>query len=367
MDGNSPEDDSGQGTPGTPRTTTQSQPTETGTEPQSTSPGSLERSPFAPRNPDLLDPIFYPGAKPFGESGPSQTETEVRTQLRETFTMRFNGNQQRVAGAMSAFDDPVLRAKCADHELRGATVVLQGTSGQAAFDAVMNDPQILRIEYTNVAEIVGSTRALARTMILPSGSMFIQFDERLAGEDIRALAPTMLHETFHSDPEVSAKEELVANTVEAINYGEFVLEAPTLARQNTELVRRANTELMARLNSRDETGAMRLLVSQGPLLPDSTRTDIQPFADLTIYTNDDYPTWEAVPNTPGNPQLHSVFEAQTGTEGRGADFDDQTIATLDDSQVVLSSREQRELLEAVELAPTELSTSPKPTEHTEPN
>jgi hypothetical protein len=319
----------------------------------STTPTSiLERSPFVPQNLALVDPVYYPTSRPFGNNGPSQTEDEVRTQLQETFSERFDGDQHRVARAMSAFDDPVLKGKCPDPELRGATVALQGTSGAAAFDAIVNDSQIMRIEYADVRDILKSTRALAYVAVLRWGSIIIRIDERLKGEDIRALAPTILHEALHVDAEVSAKEELIANTIETINYGEFVVEAPSLARQDTELVRRANTELMARLNSRDETGVMRLLVSQGPLLPESTRTDLEPFADLTIYTTDTYPTWQAVPNTPGNPQLNSVLRAQTGVEGQSWDFDDQTMTALDRNQISLSSEDQQKLLEALELEPT---------------
>ena len=317
-------------------------------------PSVLKGSPFVPQNADLLDPAYYERGKPFGEPGPVQTTDDVRQQLRETLRRRFEGDRQRVSEAMQAFDDPDLTAKVPDVSLRGAVVALQSASGEAAFDAIANDSKITNVSFSNVAEMLDNDRALATTRIFPpDDTVIIQIDERLRGEDIRALAPTLMHESLHTDANVSPKEELIANTVESLTYGEFVAEDPSLAKQDTELVRRANTELLARLNSRDRSGRLRLLESQGPILPESTRTDLRPFADLKIYSNpgDDYKNWQEVPDTGGNEQLNGVLSAQTGAQVQARDFDDRAIALLDRNQAVLDEHSQKRLIETLELLP----------------
>lgn len=317
----------------------------------------LRGPPFPPANPDLLDPTYYPAGSEWTVPLVPTVE-QVRDELRALFETRFDGDAARVESALDLFDDPVLRGKALEPNLRAAVVALQGTFAEDVLPAFVDGPVQL-VRSRNVSELLDNPRAIATARIFPRGEIHVEIDTRHAGGDFRALAPTMAHEILHHDTLAEPIEELLANAIEPLVYAQFLLESPDLARQNTELVRRANTELVARLNGRDAEGALRLLTSQGSILPESTREDLQPYADGTIYCSpgdsDAYcetDDWAQAPTTPGSPELAALVSAITDTPAESRDFDYETVLALDGPQSLFSDDELVRLARILELGLT---------------
>lgn len=93
------------------------------------------------------------------------------------------------------------------------------------------------------------------------------FDARYWYENLRLLAPAMPHEPLHRDTNQSTNEELVADAIESLVYGQVLPDTPSVATSGTALARFPNTKLTARLNTRDANGKPRLFTSQGNILP----------------------------------------------------------------------------------------------------
>ena len=121
---------------------------------------------------------------------------------------------------------------------------------------------------------------------------------------------------------------MIANPIDALVYGQFLMETPSLATSGTELARIENTQLLTRLNTRDASGKLRLVTSQGNIFPSGNfvpyfAAPFEPLGD----------------STPGN----AVFKAEvrnvvgsTVTLPKRANFDDDTALLLDSKQALFT-------------------------------
>jgi hypothetical protein len=275
----------------------------------------LQQSPFAPRDTSFFVPQVY-GAPPT-EPAPERPvdEAQLRRLIRRTLHRRFHGDYWKVAQGLAVFDSAEIAAIVPDPRLRTGLVLLSGTAGEGAIEAIQ-DGIYGQLRF-GIPPSGGSL--IAEVVERPDGTLEIIFNEKYQYEDPRLFSPTLVHETLEQDQLEENKEELIVTAAEDLTYGQFLLETPQLAHSRTELSRRANTELMALLNSRDEEGHIRLLVSRGNVFPGGSIA-LEYFAALFEPLGAD---------TPGNETLERLLEAVTRLALNSPDFDDATVNLLD--------------------------------------
>lgn len=97
---------------------------------------------------------------------------------------------------------------------------------------------------------VANAVATVRTPSAESGGRFLlQISSWFAGEPPMQLLPAIVHESLHGDGENSGPEELIANILDTISYGELLIIDPSAAYAGTELTAYNNLQLYALLNS----------------------------------------------------------------------------------------------------------------------
>jgi hypothetical protein len=151
-----------------------------------------------------------------------------------------------------------------DPRLRAALLALKGTACEPAIAGTL-DGTYSTVVFGPLNDAPGGT--VARVQDAGDGTLQIVFNQMFQYEDFRLLTPVFAHEPPHHDLTVSNKEELIANSIEALDPGEFLLENPGLATSGTELAQSVNTQVMARLNTRDADGNLRLFTSTGNIFP----------------------------------------------------------------------------------------------------
>jgi hypothetical protein len=296
----------------------------------------VRRPPFVPRRIAHFSKLFYPdGPAEQPAPAPGPGEADVRALLTATLARRAGLPAERAAAAGALFDDPTLVRLAPAPSLRAALLLLRGTAGDAAIEAVAGGA------FTGV-------RFGAGHPCCPNTSAWVEASgargtivvaDWAAREDPRALAAVLAHESLHSDVPVNGKEEAICSALEAVIYGQLVLESPDIARAGTRLTRANNTRLLERLNSRDQAGKLRLTVSSGYTLPRSQAgygfmiEFYEPFAG----------------DTPGNLALTAMLQAVTGTRPAAAAFNNAAVELLDQQQVALSAADVVALASALEL------------------
>ena len=238
---------------------------------------TLKQPPFAPTNTSLLAPFLYggPGASP-PTSGPSD-EATLRQQLGDLLEQRFPNNPKTVRHALALFDSSETKQKVSDPRLRAAVVGLKGTAGEPGMQGLLNGA-FSTVRFVTESDIIaafGSSDCGCIAAVVPysDGHLEVWVPDTLQYEDFRQHIPAMAHEALHRSFEDGVAdprhEELIANSVDALIYGQLLLENPELATSGTEIAVSNNTKLMARLNTRDSEGNLRLLASTGNIFPNS--------------------------------------------------------------------------------------------------
>lgn len=296
----------------------------------------LRQPPFEPNNINRFTPQTYENAPPLTPAPAKPfSEQSLRSDLSGILKQRFPRDSKAVQQGLETFDDPALKKTIPDPRLRAGLVSLQGTAGENAID-VMKSGHYESLQFADLGDTIG--------MVVrpdPNGKQSILLNEKFQHEDPRLLGVTISHETLHQDREVSGKEELAAYAMHSMIYGQMALESPSLSQADTELTRRMNTQLLARLNSRDAKGQLRLFESQGNVFPGGR--PLENFGALFPNRGED---------TPGNPALDAQLSAITGKPVSGANFDDQTLALLDQNQKLLRPHELVQLSQLLELNTT---------------
>jgi hypothetical protein len=229
---------------------------------------TLKQPPFAPTDTSLFLPGVYSDAPPTepASSGPTG-EATLKQKLRDLLNQRFPGSPKKVNQALAIFDSEDTKAKVPDPRLRAALVALKGTAGEPAIAGVLDGTyESVHLASPSAPGSCGDA-CVAQVVSFPDGHREIYFSDKYQFEDFRLLASTMAHEALHRDNTVTLKEELAANSISTLIYGQFVLEDPSLAALSTELTRANNTQLMARINTRDVDGNLRLFTSTGGIFP----------------------------------------------------------------------------------------------------
>ena len=224
----------------------------------------LEQLPFAPKDVNLFMPAVYSLATPtVPAAAPSipVTDEQLRQQVSKVLSKRFMVIQRQskaIKDGLAVMDDPAIKAKVADPRLRASLAMLKGTAGESAIDAIKNGP-FTSVSFGTPPSNTTGGNTIAQVVDDGTGKPKIIMSDKYQYEDPRLLAPILFHETLHQDFNVSNREELMANGLDSLVYGQFVSENSSVASQGTELARRENTKLMALVNSRDEDGRIHLL------------------------------------------------------------------------------------------------------------
>jgi hypothetical protein len=251
--------------------------------------------------------------------------TQLKNMLTDTMLRRSLETPGAVQNGLAAFNNAQLTQAVPDARLRAGLASLTGTAGQGAIDVIKNGT------YGSVTfGQPPSGPNTAAEVVLPAGATKpnIIVNEKYQYEDPRLLGVLLSHEALHQDTSISNKEELIANSMETMVYGETLLTNPSLATSGTELSRRLNTKLMARINDRDENGNLRILTSDSPnLYPGGTA--LPTFATPFPGGGD----------TPGNAYLQQMLSKVTGQNVANAGFNDATVNLIDQNQKLFSPTE----------------------------
>jgi hypothetical protein len=243
-----------------------------------------------------------------------------------------------VAEGLSIFDAASTKQIVPDPRLRAALVALLGTAGEPALSAITGGI------YGEVffATPPAGDHVIAQVIKQPSRDRAdIVFNVKYQYEDFRLLASTAAHEPLHQDPSASGNEELVANSIDTLVYGQILLETPSLTSSGTPLARVLNTELMGRLNTRDADGDLRLFVSRGNIYPGGVPVDNY----ATLFPPDGVAT-------PGNTVLRGEVRNVVGpnvTLPADLDFGDETLILLDRHQALFTDAEVVRLAQVLRL------------------
>lgn len=300
----------------------------------------LKQPPFAPTNVNLFSPETFSNATPL-QPAPAKplNEAQIRGQLTSTLASRFR-NCRDIQSGLAVYNDPAIKTIVPDPRLRAALASLKGTPGEASIEAIKNGT----FKEVVFAELPGTAVAAAKHDLSGQAKPSILINTRYQHEDFRLFAPSIMHETLHSDATNSNREERINTTLDTMLYGQFALENPSIARSGTELSRRYNTRLMAVLNSRNSDGQLRPFTAEaGNVFPGGrllnnfgsafTTANGQPISDSSA----------------GNATLQKVLKAMTGVTVQNPAFDAATDNLIDQNQIMFSPRKLVQLAKVLRL------------------
>ncbi len=309
--------------------------------------------PFAPTNRDLFHSFTHPDWEDVAPivfpEGPALSDEETRDALRVFLERRFPCDPQRVDDGLEVYGDPLARQKFPEPTLRAALAALTGTLGEPAIPFLLRTVPIVLVHF-NVYVLSGEglPGRVAGAYSLADGTAEIVFDRRYRFLPFGTLSALLFHEALHTgvdDDEAGLPEEAVATALEALVYMEMLLTDPSLAALPDEMTRyNNNQQAVARLNS-GPPGSHRLTL----FVPDGEES-IDPLATEPITEFYEYYATYSAPDDPdfrereseGNELLRTVLEtlAEPGeTPPAAADFDQETLAFVDQNQGVLSPAE----------------------------
>lgn len=298
----------------------------------------LKRPPFAPTDVNLISPVIYPEATPMQPALPyAFSEQSVRAKLQAFLAKRFARSPDRLAAAMAFFDSPGVYDIVPDPRRRAAFALLTGSIAEGALKALQSGIYAQAYFGDPPAGAV-----LAQVIQITSSTSDVIFNRKYEFEDPRILAGIAAHEMLHEDVLVSNYEELIANAFDTLTFMQLVLETPSLPTTGTELTRQVNTKLIWLLNSRDDSGRIRLFSERGQVFPGSTTSGSKCFGCGFVEIGLGYPT-------PGNDYLTNIMRRVTRTSIASAAFDDATLDLLDQNINVFSAVEWVKVAKALKL------------------
>jgi hypothetical protein len=299
----------------------------------------LQQPPFVPTDINLLLPQIYGGAAAVQppDTGVEPSLTEMQAKLKTTFAARFGKGTVKYFAAMTAANwllkAALMIQYVPDIRLRAAVASQIGTVGSGIIPTIINGTYH-QVEYFNGA---GLENGGARVMNDDQGNLVLRMSPVYKNEAIDLQGITLSHEMNHQDYDNagdlrtstvnSAREELIATEVAALNYAKLLLEQPNLATVNTQLAQLHNTDLMALLNTRLTDGRVNLFESMGPIFPNSLKdTPYAAYGFEQLFNAN-----PAVSSTPGNAAMWIALSRITGQNMIGANFDDATVQTLSET------------------------------------
>ncbi|MGH2531827.1 MAG: hypothetical protein ACRDJW_05920 [Thermomicrobiales bacterium] len=226
-----------------------------------------------------LDPETVLRSRPFIlgpeslDAYPSDTKTpramtvdHARDRLERFLNRRELSFTEREA-ALVIYDDPTVQTIVPAPNLRAGLLMLTGWDPyQITIDAVLDgaNPSGRPFEALEFSDI-GLEDAVATIDYSPNGRFRMIFNEQFAGESPEQLIPVIVHESLHGGGANSRQEEVIANILDTICYGELVLIDPRIVDFGTDLAIFNNVELLALLNSMGHAGGGALGISSSPL------------------------------------------------------------------------------------------------------
>lgn len=216
--------------------------------------------------PFLLGPD---SAKVFPRSvqpGQALTEDEARDRLVRFLQLRHL-DDTTIQGAVARFDSRPVKRIVPAPTLRATLLMLTGWDPyQETIKAVLDGENPSGKPYRAVSfNYIDFQEAIATLYENPDGRHEIVFNDRFKGEPPEQLIPVLVHESLHGGGGNSAEEEIVANLLDTICYGEVLGVDPEAAAAGTELAIFNNIELMAMLNSTGRGGPGQVGVATSPL------------------------------------------------------------------------------------------------------
>jgi hypothetical protein len=312
-----------------------------------------EERPFAPTDRDLFHSFEHPDwadAAPLDYAdGPALSEEETREELRAFLERRFPCAPQRVLDGLAVFDDPYAQQKVPEPTLRAALAGLVGTIGEPAIEFLLFRTPVTLIHFgTFIMPGEGVPGRVAGAYGLSDGTKQIVIEYRFRFAPFAAFSALLFHEALHTGvdhDEAGLPEESIASALEALVYMEMLLVEPSLAELPDELTRFTNNHLaVVRLNS-GPPGSDRLTL----FVPGSD-VNIDPVAIEPLTEFYELYYRYGAPDDPefrereseGHPLLWAVLEAlaEPGqSPPANADFDQETLAFVDQNQAALSPAE----------------------------
>jgi hypothetical protein len=300
----------------------------------------LKRPPFEPTNINLFTPQTYAEATPMQPAAAKPVnEAQIRGQLISTLASRLR-NCKDIQAGMELYNDPAITSVVSDPRLRAALISLKGTAGEAAIDSIKNGTfKDIRFE-----DLPGDIIAVSQLDNANEPKPSIVFNNRYQHEDFRLLAPTLLHETMHTDIPNSLREERINATLDTMVYGQMALENPRLTQSGTELSRRFNTRLMGIVNSRNSDGQLRPYTAQAGNVFPGGRT-LNNYGDAFRAPNGQ----PISDSSPGNETFRKVLKAVTGVNLPDANFDAAADNAIDQNQILFSPNNLVQLAKILKL------------------
>jgi hypothetical protein len=200
-----------------------------------------------------LNPAFA-----LGPTGAILDETQARNELAAFLTLR-GLPAMNVQAVLARFDDPDVVNVIAAPAIRAALLMLSGLEPyQAVIDSLIGGKNETGLPFAAV-EFADLGIANAVAMIHPpsaqtGGRFLMQIASVFANEPPLQLLPAIIHESMHGDGENSGPEELAANILDTVAYGELLLIDPSAAYDGTQLTAYNNLQLYALLNSMGARG-----------------------------------------------------------------------------------------------------------------
>lgn len=185
------------------------------------------------------------------------TEDEARDHLRHFLELR-GLDASAIDGALASFDSRKVQKIVPSPTLRAALLMVTDWNPyEATIRAVLDGENPSGEPFRAVVfDSIGFSGAIATLYEDPrDGRNSMVVDSAYESEPPEQLIPVVAHESLHGGGGNSAEEEIVANILDTICYGEVLLVDPDAAYLGTDLTFFNNLELLALLNSSGRGGA----------------------------------------------------------------------------------------------------------------
>jgi hypothetical protein len=205
-------------------------------------------------------PLFCPS-----DAGARLTERQARRRLERFLGLR-GLDETEIEAALARYDADESAAIVPEPNLRAAILMLwdwepYAATIRAVFDG--ENPSGQPFAAVDFGDL-GIDGAVATLIATRDARHVIVVDDDYRREPPEALVNVVVHESLHDPWQNSQEEEIIANILDNILYGEIVLVDPEVADEGTLLVSFNNFALLALLNSTGRAGPGQLGISATP-------------------------------------------------------------------------------------------------------